>query len=386
MEIKKIKSIFLTSVKAILNNKGRNFLTIFGIIIGISAVITIMSVGNGLKQKASGFSSAGDSDGQVTLQAKNMDVNSQLSFTDYDVQLAKTLPGVEKVEKVNSDMPVQSNVKIGDKASQQNIKLQNNNKSFTLINGDYLKSNAFSLGLNQVLISDKLNHKLKTYNHGRNTIFINQKGYQIKGVFSENEDSDILMPQKTYLRNFDNNSNQDTINVYVQKGFNKQATLKKLVKLLQTKSNVRSTAEFKLIDKDAGMQFIGKIIDYITYFIIFVASISLFIAGIGVMNTMYMIISERNQEIGIRRAFGATKNDIRFQFLVESSLLTFIGGVGGIILGMVFGYLIGLVVPFKPVTSLESIFISVGVSVMIGIIFGIIPANKAASKNLIEIL
>ncbi|USS88235.1 ABC transporter permease [Fructilactobacillus hinvesii] len=386
MRIKKIKSISLTSFKALFNNKGRNFLTIIGIIIGIGAVITIMSVGNGLKEKANSFGSSGNADGQVLVQDRNNDINGSSYFTNSDLNLIKSLPGIRKVKKINSDMPVSIKVKIGNKYTDQNATIRNNNEGFEVIKGSEINRSSFDIGSNHILISNKLNKKLKKYSHGQKIIFINQKGYTIDGVFSSNSEADVLIPQKTYIKNYGNNPNQDTINLYINEGFNKDSTLKRVVKTLKTKSINRSTSDFKIVNKNAGMKFLGKIIDYITYFIIFVASISLFIAGIGVMNTMYMTISERSQEIGIRRAFGATKNDIRFQFLLESSMLTLTGGLGGIMLGEGFCYIIGLFAPFKPITSLQAILISVGVSVSIGIIFGIIPANTAARKNLIDIL
>lgn len=385
MKLKKLKAILLTSFKSILSNKARNLLTMFGIIIGIAAVITIMSVGNGLKQKANSFGSAGNADGQISIQAKDVNSDQQPSFSKADVQLVKTVPGIQRVKMVNESFPTPVKVQIGDKISEQNATIKNNNHKVELLSGHPISKDAFELGLNQVLISDKLNQKLKKYSHGRKVVFINQKGFEVAGIF-DGKDSDVLIPQRTYVRDFGNNPNEDLINLYVRKGFNQKAMLKAAAKTLQTKSATKAQAKFAVVDKGAAMKSVGKIIDYITYFIIFVASISLLIAGIGVMNTMYMTISERTQEIGIRRAFGATKNDIRLQFLLESAMLTMLGGLGGILLGEFVCYLIGSMAPFKPVTSLPEIGISVGVAVSIGILFGIIPANQAARKNLIEIL
>lgn len=386
MKLKKLKAILLTALKSILSNKARNFLTMFGIIIGIAAVITIMSVGNGLKQKANSFSSLGNADGQISIQSKDLNSDQQLSFSKADIQLVETVPGIKRVKMLNKAFPTPVKVQVGDKSSEQNAIIQNSNHKFTVVSGHPISSDAFELGLNQVLISEQLNQKLKKYNHGRKVVFINQKGFEVDGIFEDGQDSEVLIPQRAYVRDFGSNPNQDLINLYVDKGFNKKATLKAAAKTLQTKSDSKSQVKFAVVDNKASMKFMNKIIDYIAYFIIFVASISLLIAGIGVMNTMYMTISERTQEIGIRRAFGATKNDIRLQFLFESAMLTLLGGFGGILLGEGICYVIGAFAPFKPVTSLQAIGVSVGVSVSIGIVFGIIPANQAARKNLIEIL
>ena len=91
MKLKKLKAILLTALKSILSNKARNFLTMFGIIIGIAAVITIMSVGNGLKQKANSFSSLGNADGQISIQSKDLNSDQQPSFSKADIQLVETV-------------------------------------------------------------------------------------------------------------------------------------------------------------------------------------------------------------------------------------------------------------------------------------------------------
>ena len=107
------------------------------------------------------------------------------------------------------------------------------------------------------------------------------------------------------------------------------------------------------------------------------------IAGIGVMNVMYISVTERTEEIAIRRAFGAKGRDIEIQFLVESVVLCLIGGIIGLILGIIIATLIDLVTPemVKSSVSLGSVILAVGVSTLIGIIFGWIPARSASKKN-----
>ena len=130
------------------------------------------------------------------------------------------------------------------------------------------------------------------------------------------------------------------------------------------------------------MKTIGSVLDTITYFVAAVAGISLFIAGIGVMNVMYISVTERTEEIAIR-AFGAKGRDIEIQFLVESVVLCLIGGIIGLILGIIIATLIDLVTPemVKSSVSLGSVILAVGVSTLIGIIFGWIPARSASKKN-----
>ena len=134
------------------------------------------------------------------------------------------------------------------------------------------------------------------------------------------------------------------------------------------------------------MESIGKVIDGLTYFISAIAGISLFIAGVGVMNMMYISVSERTKEIGIRRSLGATENSIQIQFLLEGLIITTIGGIVGYLFGIGLAYLIAKLLPFGIYIDLSVILLAVGVSMFIGIIFSVMPAKAAAKKDVVEIL
>jgi len=113
-----------------------------------------------------------------------------------------------------------------------------------------------------------------------------------------------------------------------------------------------------------------------------IGAISLIVGGIGIMNIMYVSVVERTKEIGIRRAVGATRNNILIQFLTEAVLLSLIGGIGGIIISIVFVLLINSYFPAQ--INILSIIIAFVVSTLIGIIFGVVPARKAANMSPIE--
>jgi ABC-type antimicrobial peptide transport system permease subunit len=117
-----------------------------------------------------------------------------------------------------------------------------------------------------------------------------------------------------------------------------------------------------------------------------VAAISLFVGGIGVMNIMLVSVAERNHEIGVRKAVGASSKNILMQFLFESLILSILGGIFGLILGYILAFLISVITPFTPFISLKIVLITFVTTVVIGITFGIYPAIKAAAKNPIESL
>ena len=117
-----------------------------------------------------------------------------------------------------------------------------------------------------------------------------------------------------------------------------------------------------------------------------VGGIALVISGIGIMNMMYTSVSERVKEIGIRKAIGATQNDIKAQFLLEGLILTLVGGIIGFALGEFFAFFISFFLPFKASFDYFTIMLAVGISSAIGIVFSIIPASNASKKNTIDIL
>ncbi|MFQ7057612.1 MAG: FtsX-like permease family protein [Turicibacter sanguinis] len=128
----------------------------------------------------------------------------------------------------------------------------------------------------------------------------------------------------------------------------------------------------------------NEMISAITLFIAFISAISLLVGGIGVMNIMYVSVTERRREIGIRRAIGATPNSILLQFLFEAMFVTLIGGIIGILTGFVLSQIVGLFLPFTPILSLSAFVGASSTSIIIGIIFGIVPARKAANLEPIK--
>ena len=129
----------------------------------------------------------------------------------------------------------------------------------------------------------------------------------------------------------------------------------------------------------------------LTIFLGGIAGISLLVGGIGIMNIMLVSVTERTREIGLRKALGARKRDILIQFLTESSLLSFFGGVVGIGLGWLIGFIVGQVAsasgtPFSPVVSLDAVLLATLFSTAVGLFFGLYPANRAASLEPVDAL
>ena len=138
---------------------------------------------------------------------------------------------------------------------------------------------------------------------------------------------------------------------------------------------------FELITGDTNLHPAGSLLSIISSMLTLVASISLIVGGVGIMNIMLVSVSERTREIGIRKAVGASASNILLQFLFESIILSILGALMGFILGYIFAFLISLITPFAPHISWEILGITGAVSIIVGVIFGIYPAIKAASKD-----
>ncbi|MHD0396805.1 ABC transporter permease [Staphylococcus simulans] len=391
----RLSNILIVSLRSIMKNKRRNIFTMIGIIIGIAAVITIMSLGNGFKKTANEqFSDSGASKDTALISfMQSMDAENQIDpFTPSDIQLAEREKGVDKAQiKDDKNQAFSAKVTNSQKHSDANVYAKDQYKDVEEGHGYRNDDNEIE---NKVVTVDKKLAK-NLFKSAKKavgeTLYIQGQGFEIVGVTngSEFESNVVYMPTRTldhYLPNLKQDFTQ--LEVKIEAGHNKKEVAERVAKVLSKKGSGQASGSYEYSDMEEMMKGIGKVFDAITYFVAAVAGISLFIAGIGVMNVMYISVAERSEEIAIRRAFGAKARDIEIQFLVESVVLCLIGGIIGLLLGIGIASLVDLVTPdyIKSVVSLGSVILAVGVSTLIGVIFGWIPARAAAKKELIDII
>ncbi|MDY5061030.1 ABC transporter permease [Staphylococcus simulans] len=391
----RLSNILIVSLRSIMKNKRRNIFTMIGIIIGIAAVITIMSLGNGFKKTANEqFSDSGVSKDTALIsfmQSTDADIKTE-PFAPSDIQLAEREKGVEKAQiKKDKDQAFTAKVTNSRKNGNANIYVKDRFNNVDEGHGFNQGDNAIK---NKVVTIDK---KLAENLFDRpkkavgQSLYINGQGFKIVGVTTDDgfENNVVNMPTQT-LEHYLPNLTQDfaQLEVKIEDGHNKKEVGERVAKVLSKKGSGQAAGSYQYSDMEEMMKGISKIFDGITYFVAAVAGISLFIAGIGVMNVMYISVAERSEEIAIRRAFGAKARDIEIQFLVESVVLCLIGGIIGLLLGIGIASLVDVVTPdyIKSAVSLGSVLLAVGVSTLIGIIFGWIPARAAAKKELIDII
>ncbi len=390
-----------TATKAILKNRKRSLLTIFGIVIGIASVITILSIGNGFEKETLKNLTNGETD-EVTIQVNYTPSNDSLNyssldyFTDVDIATVKQVAGVKSA---NYPDPDYSNIYKGIY-----IKGKKQNKQVSLINdlgkdpivGRQLTSYENET-LDKVAMIDSVTAK-EMYGSAENAmdrgIELDGHLFKIIGIYqgSESEsmfsmpESNIQIPKKTYLHYFNDTAEKSSLTVTLEKGATPSSVTTDVIEQLEEKGAMKAFGEYQVFDTALLTDGISKILRTITVFISAVAGISLFIAGVGVMNMMYISVSERTKEIGIRRALGATQNSIRMQFLLEGVTLTLFGGIVGYIVGISLAYIIGSIIDIPISIEFSTVFLAISVSTGIGLIFSVMPASAAAKKDLIETL
>lgn len=390
-----------TATKAILKNRKRSLLTIFGIVIGIASVITILSIGHGFEKETLKSLTNGESD-EVTTQVNYAPSSDSLNsgsldyFTDVDIATVKQVTGVKSA---NYPDPDYSNIYKGIY-----IKGKKQNKQVSLVNdlgkdpvvGRQLTAYENET-LDKVAMIDSVTAK-EMYGSAENAldrgIELDGQLFKIIGVYQSSEsvsmfsmpESNIQIPKKTYLHYFNDTAEKSSLTVTLEKGTTPSSVTTDVIEQLEEKGAMKAFGEYQVFDTALLTDGISKILRTITVFISAVAGISLFIAGVGVMNMMYISVSERTKEIGIRRALGATQNSIRMQFLLEGVTLTLFGGIVGYIVGISLAYIIGSIIDIPISIEFSTVFLAISVSTGIGLIFSVMPASAAAKKDLIETL
>lgn len=395
------------SINSLKGNKIRSFLTMLGIIIGIASVITMSAIGKGGQKNITGKLKEGGY-GKFVLTIDDGDENFRWKNL-FDDSLIEKLKKTKEFKNISPKIEEHFFTKI--KGKLEGFKFSISTEEYedidkvNIIYGRNFLPFEYEKG-ERVITLDSIT-ATNLYGNPKDalgeTIEIFQKRnssslpYEIIGVFENvfEEYAKIVggrrvprfarIPLETYGKVYDVNSSGYTD--LIVEGYdpeNMGEDMKKAKVLLEEITKTKDLYDVNSLTEKASS--FDKILSMLNIFITFVAGISLFVAGIGVMNIMLVSVIERTKEIGIRKAIGAKNKDILIQFLIEAVILTGIGGILGIVLGVILAFVIGNLVKISPIYSVTSILISLGVSTMIGIIFGVMPAKKASELNPIEAL
>ena len=396
--------------------KMRSFLTMLGIIIGVFAVLLMIGIGDGVKSQVSGqVSSLGanllvvysgkigsDSTAKNGQQQKSsgggFNIASTIgssTLTQNDVTSIEATPHIINTAPYNI---ISSVVTYGQLSTSSPFILgtTSNYDDITQIKysaGGFFTPQDNDARNNVVVLGEDTKHNLfgETDAIGKQITIRGQK-FSVLGVtkksdggtsFGASADDMIYMPINT--ANKITGLNQVfRIITQVDSPENISNAQEAINKTL--KSNHGGQEDFSVLTQEDLLSTFNTILDLLTTFIVAIASISLLVGGIGIMNIMLVTVSERTREIGIRKAIGATSSNILGQFLIEAMILSIMGGLCGLALSYLAGLLVSKFAGITPVFSLKALVLAVGVSLFVGVIFGVAPAIKAARKHPIQAL
>lgn len=391
------------------HNKVRSFLTMLGIIIGISSVILIMGIGNGAKNVITS-EMADIGEGQIYVYSN--DYTGTYVITNDDIEKIKKMEGVKGVT-VQDGMQGQTQVLKGDFGV--NIAcVMPDYKYFMntgIADGRFFTESEYESGTPVCIIGEKdaislfgttnvVGMKIPVDIYGTNVEF------KIVGIEKARSDSFIsfdygeksvsitvpeTMLRKVYGIEIDNFQG---MYILADKHADTYTLAQNITVLLDRVHKIEDGEDMYMVENFSDyMKMVNTVINIVTLIISLIAAISLFVGGIGVMNIMLVSVTERTREIGIRKSLGAKTRSIMFQFLAESVIITLIGGMIGVILGVAgasgIASIVSMINPslaFTPEVSAGAVMGAAAFSSAVGIFFGIYPARKAAKLSPIEAL
>lgn len=410
-----IKQAIINSLTALKTNKSRSFLTMLGIIIGVAAVILIMSLGAGAQ-------------GLILNQVKSLGTNS-LGITPGKSE--KNGPPASVMGVVVTTLSSDDLQSINTRRRTPNIlgavgyamgyvtTSWKNNSYDTSLNGcsaNYSELEKVPVAEGRFFNSDEEQNLAKVVVLGSTAkeelfgdsdavgqrIKIKKQIFEVIGVLApkgkvlfQDYDDQVVVPLKTAQKLLLGINHLNYIRAFVDNDANIDSSVRDIEELLRDRHDISDQSgdsdDFSVRSASQGLDMLRSITDGVRFFLIAMAAISLLVGGIGIMNIMLISVNERTREIGLRKAVGANNFHIALQFLIEAAVLTLVGGAIGIIVGTVLSLASAFVIRtlgynWDFVISITAIFLSLAVSTLVGLVFGFYPARKASKLEPVEAL
>jgi len=401
----KLTATFLMALRALRRNKLRTALTMLGIIIGVLAVIAMVAMGNGATSQV---------EGQIAALGQNVILIFSGSFTQGGVRAGWNNAGTLKIEDAEAiKREVPDAVAVSPEVKTQNQVGAGNQNWFTNVQGEspdyfgirnweFAEGGSFSdqdvRSANKVAV---IGQTIVTQVYGNDDPLgqiLRVKGvpFTIVGVLvskglsvmGQDQDDVVIMPYTSAMKRLMGVTNLRSINVQAVSPDKIQSVQDKITQILRQRHNITSdnSDDFTIHNQQEFTDAATATSRVLTILVVSIASVSLLVGGIGIMNIMLVSVTERTREIGIRMAVGAHGKDILLQFLIEATSLSSMGGIIGIVLGIGASKLISMFAQWPTLVSPLSVVLSFMFSACVGIFFGFYPAKKAAALDPIEAL
>ena len=398
------KESFLMAWASLVANKLRSLLTMLGIIIGVAAVIALVSIGNGVKQDIENSISSLGSNLLVVLPGAPRTPGARpsqgsmksLKISDYEA-IAK-LEGVKAASPMTngSYVVIYQNKNWTTSVAGVNSNFQDVN-NWTMTSGRFFSDKNVqnrervavvgqTVVKNLFADEDPVGKEIRVKNIPFRVIgVLKSKG---NGTMGNDQDDTVLIPYTTSMERVEGIDYLRRVYVVAKDDEGIDRLQADIENLLRVRHNIKDTNldDFNIQNMKSIMETVAQTTGTFTLFLGAVAAISLVVGGIGIMNIMLVSVTERTREIGVRKALGATYSVIVTQFLIEAIVISLMGGFIGIAFGIGASKVIGMVSGMSTVVSVPTIIMSFAFSMAIGLIFGIYPARKAAKLNPIDAL
>ncbi len=397
-----ILDLFKMAVRSLISHKLRTFLTALGIIIGVASVISMISIGEGArKQTLSTISKFGTN--IITIKPGNKK-SRHVSTGKVDTLMLKDATFIEQniplITGVAAQVYRSAQLKFGNKNTNTTVRGTGKNyrrlANFEMQKGRYFNQQEINVAKRVCILGATVVKNLfEEANPLGETIKVDGKNFMVigmtepKGALSWfDPDDQIFIPVTTAQKRVFGMNHIQSIDVQASKIEDLEVIKEDITQVLRIRHNIADGKEndFYVQNSSQWLNSWGDAAKTFTYLLGGIAAISLMVGGIGIMNIMLVSVTERTREIGIRKAIGAKKKEILEQFLIESVLISFLGGGAGVLLGMGISEIVSNIGEWETIVSTQSILLAFGFSVGIGIFFGFYPANKAANMNPIEAL
>ncbi len=385
----------------IMANKMRSFLTMLGMIIGISAVVAISAMGNGGKyQIEKSMEQFGTNRLLVFMNWENeKNLRARDFLEERDIQAIKRIEGIEAITPYYENW---TSIKVKDKYMDIVLVGANRDSQFItnveILKGRFINDNDVNNYRNNIVISEKEARELfgsidilgeiVTVDSYRGDI-----DFRIVGI-SKYEDNlfspgmnagtaQVYVPLSTVMKIF-NESTYQGINMKVSDRKDMDRIGDQVIGLLERLHDNKDM--YMVVNMEEMLEIVAGVIKTISRVLALIAGIALLVGGIGIMNIMLVSVSERVREIGIKKAIGARRNTILVQFLIESSIISLLGGIIGVAFGVGLSILISSLLDMPPIISVREVVFASLLSMTLGVVFGVYPANRAAKMDPIDAL